>query len=226
MDPSIITSSETKHITYPGFSEKELIWWEMNILWSLNQYENPNRLLNILDTVAALVAFKHSAHKYAEQILLKWLKSCLGSKFEISSTLSSEASKLLPVLSSRQLHLMNIISRRVVLKEFMTENMSGKEHVLEEGLSDDKKEHIKFWKDLLSSCENELLLRLVSISFSAILSLPSISSEEFSRVGGWSPETHDGLPQMVQWVLQNVKDRPKFLATEIRKIKKRYPIFI
>lgn len=219
MDPSIITSSETKQETYPGFSDKELIWWEINILWSLKQYENPNRLLNILDIVAALVAFKHSAHKYSEKILLKWLKSYLGSKFEISPTLFSEAPKLMPMLSSRQLHLLNIIIRRVVLKEFMTENVSVKESVLEEGLSDDKKEQMKLWKDLLSSCENELRLRLVSISFSGILSLPSNSSEEF----GCSPETPNGSPQMEQWFLQNVKDCSKFLAAESRKVKKRYP---
>lgn len=220
MDPSVITSSEIKNETFPGFPKKELIWWEMNILWCLNQYENPNRLLNIMDIVAALRAFKQSAPKYVEHILLKWLASCLGSKFEISRKLLSEASKLLPMLSSRRLHLINVISRQVVLKEYITENVSCKEHVLE-GLSGDKKEHINLWMDLLFICENELLLRLVSISSSAILSPPFNSSEELSRVGG------DGLPQMEQWVLQNVKDDDsKFLAAEIREVKKRYDISI
>ncbi|KAG6389037.1 hypothetical protein SASPL_150496 [Salvia splendens] len=46
--------------------------------------------------------------------------------------------KLRTMHSSRQLHRINIISREVVLKEFMTENVSGKEHVLE-GSSCDKK---------------------------------------------------------------------------------------
>ncbi|XP_057786174.1 uncharacterized protein LOC131003653 [Salvia miltiorrhiza] len=216
LDPSVITSSEMKKETFPGFPEKELIWWEKNILWCLNQYENLNRLLNILDIVAALRAFKLSSPKYVEHILLKWLASCLGSEFEISCKLLSEALKLLPMLSSRQLHLINIISRQVMLKEFITESMSGKEHVLGlEGLSGDKKEHINLWMDLLLSCENELLLRLVSISTSSILRPPSNSSEEFSGVGV------DGLPQMEQWVSQNVKDDYKFLAAEIREVKKR-----
>lgn len=217
---SITSSSDMKDELFPGFPEEELIWWERNILWSMNQYENPNGLLNIWDIGAALLAFKQSAPKYVEHILLKWLASCLGSKSEISSTLLSEAFKFLPMLSSRQLHLINIISRRVVLKEFKTENVNGKELVLE-GLSDDNKEHINLWMELLFSCENELLERLVGISFSAILSLPSNSSEEFAQVGDWSP---DGLPQMEQWVLQNeknVKDHSKFFAAEIRKVEKR-----
>ncbi|XP_041994434.1 uncharacterized protein LOC121744835 [Salvia splendens] len=205
LDPSVVTSSEIAKETFPGFPEKELTWWEMNILGRLNKYENPNRLLNIFDIVAALRAFKQSAPKYVEHILLKCLASCLGSKCEISRKLLSEAPKLLTMHSSRQLHLINIISREVVLKEFMTENVSGKEHVLE-GLSGDKKEEINLWMDLLLSCEKELLLRLVSIS---------ISAEEFSGVGG------DGLPQMKQWLLQNVKDEYKFLAAEIREVKKR-----
>ncbi|KAH6813585.1 hypothetical protein C2S51_022603 [Perilla frutescens var. frutescens] len=220
LDLSSITSSEMKEETFPGFPREELIWWEMNILLSLNQYENPSRLLNILDIVAALLAFKQSAPKYIEHILLKWLASCLGSKSENFPTLLSEAFKFLPELSSRQLHLINIVSRRVVLKEFITENVSGKELVLE-GLSDDKKEHINLWMELLLSCENELLERLVGISFSAVLSLPSNSSEVFSKLGDWSP---DGLPQMEQWVLQNeknVKKHSKFLAAEIRKVEKR-----
>lgn len=219
LDLSSITSSEINNATFPEFPEKELILWEMNLLWCLNQYENPSKLLSILDIVAALLAFKQSAPKYVEHILLKWLASCFGSNIEISSS-SSEVFKFLPNLSSRQLHLINIISRRVVLKEYIVENMNGKEHILE-GLSDDKKEHITLWVELLFSCENELLKRLVSISFSASSSLPSNSSEEISKVGGWSP---DGLPQMEQWVLQNeknVKDRSKFLAAEIRNIKKR-----
>ncbi|KAH6781083.1 hypothetical protein C2S52_012320 [Perilla frutescens var. hirtella] len=194
LDLSSITSSEMKDETFPGFPREELIWWEMNILWSLNQYENPNRLLNILDIVAALLAFKQSAPKYVEHILLKWLASCLGSKSENFPTLLSEAFKFLPKLSSRQLHLINLVSRRVVLKGFITENARGKKLVLE-GLSDDKKEHINF--------------------------LPSNSSDVFSKVGDWSP---DGLPQMEQWVLQNeknVKKHSKFLAAEIRKVEKR-----
>ncbi|KAH6823497.1 hypothetical protein C2S53_019493 [Perilla frutescens var. hirtella] len=220
LDLSSITSSEMKDETFPGFPREELIWWEMNILWSLNQYENPNRLLNILDIVAALLAFKQSAPKYVEHILLKWLASCLGSKSENFPTLLSEAFKFLPKLSSRQLHLINIVSRRVVLKGFITENARGKKLVLE-GLSDDKKEHINLWMELLLSCENELLERLVGISFFSVLSLPSNSSEVFSKVGDWSP---DGLPQMEQWVLQNeknVKKHSKFLAAEIRKVEKR-----
>lgn len=167
-----------------------MIWWERNILWSLNQYENSSRLLNIWDIMEALLAFKESAPQYVEHILFKWLASSLRSQSVISPKLL-EAYECLPKLSSRQLHLINIISRRVM---------------------------VDLWMELLLRTENEILERLVSISFSAVLNLLSDSSY---RVGCWSPE---GLPQMEQWVSQNgenVKAHSKFLAEEVGKVDKR-----
>ncbi|KAK6135151.1 hypothetical protein DH2020_031099 [Rehmannia glutinosa] len=205
---------------FPAFTEKELIWWETNILWSLNQYENLSRLLNIWDIVAALLAFKQSAPEYVERILLKWLTSYLRSQFDISVTVLPEVFKFLPKLSSRQLHLINIISRRVVLKECKQDNMSNKQKDLE-GLGVIKDEQVNTWMELLLSSESELLERLVGFCFSAILSLLSNSSIEYFKVGCWSP---DGLPHMEQWVSQNgkiVKDHTKFLAAEVGKVDKR-----
>ncbi|KAL0317929.1 UNVERIFIED_CONTAM: hypothetical protein Sangu_2207200 [Sesamum angustifolium] len=124
--------------SFPGIPEKVLIWWECNMLWSLSQYENPSRLLNIWDIVAALLAFKQSAPEYVEHILLKWLTSYFGSQFGNSSTLLSEAFEFLPKLSSRQLNLINIISRNVVLKERKADHMSSKQQELK-GLSATKR---------------------------------------------------------------------------------------
>ncbi|PIN22918.1 hypothetical protein CDL12_04355 [Handroanthus impetiginosus] len=205
---------------FPGFPQKELIWWESNIIQTLKQYENPSRPLNIWDIVAALLAFKQSAPEYVEHVLLKWLTSYFGSQFGISMTLLSEASKFLPKLSSRQLHLINIISRRVVLKEGKADNISSKQQELER-IRCTKEEQVNLWMELLRRSENELLERLVCISFSAILSCLSDSSMGSFKAGGWSP---DGLPQMEQWVSQNeenIKDHSRSLAAEVRKVEKR-----
>ncbi|KAK6155509.1 hypothetical protein DH2020_009757 [Rehmannia glutinosa] len=220
LDLSSTTCEVIYNETFPGITEKELIWWETNILWSLNQYENLSRLLNIWDIVAALLAFKQSAPEYVERILLKWLTSYLRSQFGISVTVLPEVFKFLPKLSSRQLHLINIINRRVVLKECKQDNMSNKQKDLE-GLGVIKDEQVNTWMELLLSSESELLERLVGFCFSAILNLLSNSSIEYFKVGCWSP---DGLPQMEQWVSQNgknVKDHTKFLAAEVGKVDKR-----
>ncbi|KAL0299748.1 UNVERIFIED_CONTAM: hypothetical protein Sradi_6634600 [Sesamum radiatum] len=205
--------------SFPGLPEKVLIWWECNMLWSLSQYENPSRLLNIWDIVAALLAFKQSAPEYVEHILLKWLTSYFGSQFGNSSTLLSEAFEFLPKLSSRQLHLINIISRHVVLKERKADHMSSKQQELK-GLSATN-EQVNLWMELLLSSENELLERLVGFSFSAFLSLLSNSSVDSFEVGCGSL---DGLRQMEQWVShneKNVKDHSKFLAAKVGKVEKR-----
>lgn len=213
------TTQDINNKLFPGFPEKELLWWETNILWSLNQYENINRLLIIWDIVTALQAFNQSAPEYVEHILLKWLKSYLRSQCSISITVLSETLKFVPKLSSRQLHLINIISRRVVLKECKADNMSSEQQG-SGGLSPGK-EQLNLWMKLLLSSENELLERLVGITFCVILNLLSDSSRDVLKVGSWTP---DGFPQMEQWVShngKNVKDHSKFLAAEVGKVEKR-----
>ncbi|KAL8049351.1 hypothetical protein ABFX02_06G016100 [Erythranthe guttata] len=214
------TSPDINSEYFPGFPEKELFCWETNILWSLNQYENLNRLLNIWDIVAALLAFKQSAPEYVGHVLLKWLKSYLRSQFDISITLLSDIFEFLPKLSSRQLHLINIISRHVMLKDYKAAIMSSKEPDLE-GLSGAEEEQVTLWTELFLGSENELLERLVGISFSAILGLLSNSSMDVLKNGSWSP---DGFLQMAQWVShnrENVKGHSEFLAAEVRKVEKR-----
>ncbi|KAK4431266.1 hypothetical protein Salat_0888700 [Sesamum alatum] len=219
LDISSGTCPDIDNESFPGLPEKVLLRWECNILWSLSHYENPSRLLNIWDIVAALLAFKQSEREYVEHILLKWLTSYFGSQFDNSTTLLSEAFKFLPKLSSRQLHLINIISRHVVLKESKADHMSSKQQELK-GLSVTKEQE-NLWMELLLSSENELLERLVGFSFSAILSLLSNSSVDSFEVGCWSL---DGLRQMEQWVShneKNVKDHSKFLAAKVGKVEKR-----
>ncbi|XP_073016539.1 uncharacterized protein [Primulina eburnea] len=102
--------------SFPGFPEVELILWEKNILWSLSLCGSFSGLLNIWDIVAALVSFKQSIPNYVEHILQKWLTSYFVSNFGICTTFLSTAFKILPTLSTRKLHLINVIIRYVVLK--------------------------------------------------------------------------------------------------------------
>ncbi|GFP88756.1 hypothetical protein PHJA_001019300 [Phtheirospermum japonicum] len=221
LDLSSATCQDIDAESFLGFPEKELFWWETNILWSLNQYANLNRFLNIWDIVAALLAFKQSAPGYLDHILLKWMKSYLSSQFGIPVTVLTELIKFVPKLSSRQLHLVNIISRHVVLKEYKEDNVNGKQQELE-GLGVTKDDdHVNVWIELLLSTERELLERLIGFCFSAVLSLLSDPSMGFFKDGCWSPY---GLPQMEQWVsrnVKNVKDCTKFLAAEVGKVEKR-----
>ncbi|CAA0813062.1 Transducin/WD40 repeat-like superfamily protein, partial [Striga hermonthica] len=211
---------DTENKPFPGIQEKELVWWERNLLWSLDQYADFNRFLTIWDIMTALLAFKQSSSGHTECILLKWLTSHLKSQFGNSVAALPELIKCLPKVSSRHLHLINIISRRVVLKGYKADNTSGKQQELENfGVTKDGQANK--WMEFLSSCESELLERLVRFCFSTMLSWQSNSSVEFYRVGCWSP---DGLAQMEQWVSKsgkNLKDHTKFLAAEVGKVEKR-----
>ncbi|KAG8387625.1 hypothetical protein BUALT_Bualt02G0040600 [Buddleja alternifolia] len=212
MDLSSTVCPLVNNEAFPGLSKTELVWWQSNILWSLNQFENSSRVLIIWDIIAALLALKQSVPKYVDDIILKWLTSYFRSQFGISTSSTFEALKSLPKLSSRQLHLINIIGRRVVLKECKADNLSSKKHESERVHGADE-EHVNLWMELLRSSESELLERLVGFTFSASLSLLSCSSND-----------PNGLSQMEQWVSlneKNVKDHSKFLAAEVRKVDKR-----
>lgn len=204
---------------FPGFPEKELVWWERNILWSLHHSENLDNPLILWDIVAALMAFKQSIPKFVEHILHKWSTSYFGSQFGTPTTFLPEASKFLSKLSSRQLHHLNIITRHVVLKELNADKKGGQEQELE-GLSG-AEEELNLWMELLSSSERELQERLVSLTLSAILILLSNSTVDSCKVGSWSPI---GSAQMEQWISLNykfVKDYLKFLVDEVEKHEKR-----
>ncbi|XAR52153.1 hypothetical protein NMG60_11020076 [Bertholletia excelsa] len=204
---------------FSGFSEKELIYWTHNILWSLNQYEQVDKPLVIWDIITALLAFKQSTPEYVDHVLAKWLIPWVGTQLgpSVAKTLS-HAPRFLSNMSVRQLHLMNILSRRVVLAELTAEKISYNEKNLEE-LSDAKEEYITSWLDLLQNSEREIRERLVAFSFSTVSSLISNSSTKFSP-RCWHPV---GLAQMEQWIAldrNHIQDHLKLLAGEVRKFKK------
>ncbi|KAJ8559683.1 hypothetical protein K7X08_003741 [Anisodus acutangulus] len=202
---------------FPDFSEKELISWENNILWLLNQHEPLDKPLVVWDVVAALVAFKQSIPKYVKHIVLKWLKSSVGSQFGVSGNLS-EAIKCLSEISSRKLQLLNIISKLVVLKKAETDKVDGQSRVLEVfgGAEDERLD----WTQLHSNSEMELRDRLVSYTFTVFLDVASDSDGKGSKPGYWVP---NGTAQMEQWVVirrKDIKNPLKLLADKVRTVEK------
>ncbi|XP_073016965.1 uncharacterized protein [Primulina eburnea] len=209
--------------SFPGFPEVELIWWEKNILWSLSLCGSFSGLLNIWDIVAALVSFKQSIPNYVEHILQKWLTSYFGSNFGICTTFLSTTFKILPTISTRKLHLINVIIRHVVLKNDEVRESRKRQYL--ERFSSAIEEQTNVWKELQLCCENELRRRLVGLYFSAILDLFSDVPTNFCDVGCWRP---DEWPQMEHYISLHekiVEDDLKFLAAKVGKIKKRRESF-
>ncbi|PON71979.1 WD repeat containing protein [Parasponia andersonii] len=214
-------SNDSSAFVIPGFPVKELVSWDVNTLWSLKQYECQEKPLVVWDVVAALLAFKRSAAEYVEHILVKWLSiSYVGSHVDLpTEKVLLHVSRILSKISSRQLHLLNIICRRVVLTELKADQINSKLENFE-GL-DCLEEKLIMWTKLLLSSERELRERLVGLSVSACISLVSHSATFSSQSPNWSPV---GLAQMERWVSLNhnyVQDQLRVLASEIRKHKKR-----
>ncbi|EPS67941.1 hypothetical protein M569_06831, partial [Genlisea aurea] len=187
----------------PDSPERESISWESNMLWSLNRYNDSSKILNPWDAVSALLAFKVSAPvEFLERFLSRWLASSrLEFQPETPSSVLSKASDFLPELSTRQLQLIGVLGRRVVL---------GDDDSREE-------ERAKLWRELLSSVENELAERLLlGITFSAVLNDPSGDGVETGKL---SP---DGWELMVQHYAK--KGRSDVLAEQARRLEKRYPV--
>lgn len=208
---------------FPGFPEKELTSWESNILWSLKQYEHLDKPLVVWDIIAALLAFKQTASKFVEHIMLKWLSfAFMGSNVDLSAEkILLHASRSLSKINSRQLHLLNIFCRRVMLSELKADQINSKLQNLG-GLCGAEGGQLTTWMDLLFCSERELRERLVGFSFSAFKNVISHSATTASRSGYWYP---DGLAQMEQWVALNrehVRNELKVLASEVGLHERRY----
>lgn len=175
----------------------------------------------VWDIIAALLAFKRFAAEYVEHILVKWLSlSYVGSHMDLSAKkVLSHVLTILSKLSSRHLHLLNIICRRVVLSEMKADQINSKLQNLEE--IDRSEEKLIMWIELLLSSERELRTRLVGLSFSACTNLMSCSTTVSPRSGNWFPV---GLAQMKQWVAlphDYIPGQLRVLASEVWKHEKR-----
>ncbi|XP_023742787.1 uncharacterized protein LOC111890943 [Lactuca sativa] len=196
----ILKDEESDDENFPGFPNMDLVNFGQNILWSLNQYENLHKPLVLWDMIAALSAFKDSQPNYVEQILVKWLISNLKFEWGPPEIILPRVNTHLSNLTSRQLHLLNVMNRHVLLRETELDNNNGEQD-------------LKFWIKILEMSEKELRERLVGCSFSA-------------TVKGYNGNLHPvGLAQMKSWVANNervVKDYVKLLASKVKKIEKRY----
>ncbi|GAV61134.1 WD40 domain-containing protein/TFIIIC_delta domain-containing protein/zf-TFIIIC domain-containing protein [Cephalotus follicularis] len=210
------TSQEFSIKAFPGFSAKELLYWESNILWSLKQYEHLDKPLVTWDIIAALLAFKNFIPKYVEHMLVKWISILhMGSHVGLSTEkVLSNFFRSLSKVTSRQLHLLNSICRCVMLSELKADDINRNELNIGGSYATEEKQ-ITLWMNLLLKSERELRERLVCFSFSAFMSLISRSDSTFSRPGCWYPI---GLAQMEQWVAHNldhVQDQLKVLISEV-----------
>ncbi|KAJ0044643.1 hypothetical protein Pint_05181 [Pistacia integerrima] len=201
---------------FPDFSEKELASWESNILWSLKQYEDQDKPLVVWDVIVALLAFKRSIPKYVECALLKWLSTFYPGSHVSCSTekVLSNLHKNLSKNSSRRLHLLNIICRYVMLTEVKADDINNK-HQKSRRLCGSEEEQLTVWMELLLNSERELRQRLVSLSFSAFITLTSHSTSTSVQASCWCP---DGISQMEHWVAHNYEtseDQLKALASEV-----------
>ncbi|KAJ4835891.1 hypothetical protein Tsubulata_006149 [Turnera subulata] len=202
-------------------SASELACWESNIMWSLTRYENVDKPLVVWDVIAALLAFKQSNPQYIEHILIKWLsKTFLSSNVDLSvHDLLSHIPQNFSKITTRKLHLLNIICRRVALSELKADDINNE--ITLRGPSGGKGEKLTPWMELLFRCERELRERLVGFSFSAVLN-NMFDSTTSCKPGCWCPV---GVAQMQQWVALNsdhVSGQLKALASEVKKHQRRH----
>lgn len=204
-----------------GFSEKELVYWESNFLWSLKQFDHADKPLVVWDIVASLLAFKRSIPEYVEYLVLKWLGiSYLGSHIGLSTEkIIANVSRSVPKATSRQLHILNVITRCVMLSELKADQINSNIQNLR-AIHDAEDKHLMLWLELLLRSERELRERLVGFTFFSSLNLASHSATKF-HLGHWYPF---GLSQMEKWVALNhdwMRDELKALASELKTQQKR-----
>ncbi|CAN0903686.1 hypothetical protein LINGRAHAP2_LOCUS22694 [Linum grandiflorum] len=214
------SSTEFHQETFPEFPPNELASWEFNTLWSLKQYEDPNKPLVVWDITTALLGFKEPIPKYLDYILVKWLSTTFLGRYmdcplcEIMRRVLNRLSEV----STRQLHLLNIIIRRVILSKLKAEEINST-------ASDDTAisihdETLQFGFQTLFNSERELRERLVRLSFAAFSGSSGSNSATTSlsqKPESWSPS---GVMQMQQWVTLNhgnVKDQLNVLASQVQK---------
>ncbi|KAG8661827.1 hypothetical protein MANES_01G042700v8 [Manihot esculenta] len=208
------TSQDFIKESFLGFSKSELLYWESNILWCLKTFENPDKPLVIWDIIASLLAFKQLMPDYVDHVLASWLAMLyLGSDTDLSiNEVLTRISPNLTKITSRQLHMLNIICRCLVLSVLKADEINSKLNFEEPTSAAGEQQTL--WIELLSRSEKELRERLLVFSF-------SFSAKNFSATGYWRPV---GIAQMEQWIQLNqdhVNDQVKVLASEIQKHKSR-----
>ncbi|GJM93426.1 hypothetical protein PR202_ga09981 [Eleusine coracana subsp. coracana] len=180
---------------YAGSPESPILsstnlWWGSNILWSLKKYETGERALVLWDVIAALQGLKKSAPAFLGTLMHKWVSDLFSDdSHHVSFNGPSHwRGDMMCKVSSRNLHLLNIICRKVMLKD--NEQEPGAENF----------NATDFWNDLLASSERELRERLVSFTFGVVLKRTSCILSGTSVENSWFPV---GVAQMDSWVSMN-----------------------
>ncbi|CAN1837619.1 hypothetical protein LINPERHAP1_LOCUS35155 [Linum perenne] len=211
------SSTEFYQETFPEFPPNDLAAWESNTLWSLKQYEDLDKPLVVWDITAALLGFKESIPKYLDYLLVKWLSTTfLGQYIDRPlCEILTDVLDSLPKASTRQLHLLNILTRRVILSKLKAEEINSNASADTDISVHDKT--LQFSLQTLVRSERELRERLVGLSFAAFSGTTSDSATTSSQPESWSPF---GIIQMTQWATLNhthVKDQLNVLASEVQK---------
>ncbi|XP_057536577.1 uncharacterized protein LOC130814504 isoform X2 [Amaranthus tricolor] len=177
-----------------GFSDEELRYWGSKLLWSIKQSECLNKHLVVWDIVAALLAFK--SPKFVTHIVLGWLELLLKDYLDPSSKdLLSFIPKYMSNITSRQLHLLDIFCRRVLVSSAFEVKGYTKRANLSKSYSEEEKQ----WMEIMSHSEKELRERFVGLSLSTVLAdVPDRAAP--AEFGLWIPV---GVPQMMKWIKQN-----------------------
>ncbi|KAK4764871.1 hypothetical protein SAY86_025961 [Trapa natans] len=214
-------SLKSKTECVPHFREEDIICWKANMLWSLKQLESPSKWLVVWDVIAALLVFKRTAPKIAEQFVVEWLsKAYLGLHADLQiKDILSHMSRSFSKFTSRQLQLLNVICRRVALSEVKPEQISH--GVVKQGMLDGSaNEEVGSWVGLVLGSEMELRKRLVDCSLSACSRTRSHPEESKRQNELWSPSV---CRQMKQWVACKASEekQQKDLSTGTRTYKRR-----
>ncbi|XP_011621037.1 uncharacterized protein LOC18427718 [Amborella trichopoda] len=208
------------------FSEMDLRCWNSNILWSLQQLDCIEKPLIVWDVIEALMAFKKLEPRFVEELLFKWISKCSGSTQEILSLemiLSSEPN-ILSKLSTRKMHLLNIICRRLIVPKVEAATLNNGVYGLV-GVNGEEHEQLDLWVKLLNICESRLRDWLVGLTFSAVIYCASCTTQVLSNDGScWIPA---GVAQMEKWLAlnnQQVSHELKVLEAELGRLRKLLPL--
>lgn len=198
-------------------SSSNFLWWGSNILWSLRKYENVEKSIVLWDVVTALQGFKKYAPVFLETLMDIWLSALFSGDPQCGSINASSCSRhdMLPSVSLRKLHLLNIICRKVMLDHLHhgPDAENGNDRTTD------------FWNTLFIRSEKELRERLVGFTFSAVLKRSAYLLKGTSTENSWFPV---GVAQMDSWVSMNdgeVHNQLRYLRSRITDLGNRYVFY-
>ncbi|TVU35411.1 hypothetical protein EJB05_17298 [Eragrostis curvula] len=177
-----------------------------DILWSLKKFETGEKAVVLWDVIAALRGLNKSAPAYLGTLMHKWVSDLFSDgSHHVSINASSYSSHdAVSKVSLRKLQLLNIICRKVMLRD----------HDKEPG-AENSNATTDFWNDLLVTSERELRERLVSFTFRVVLKRMSYFLEGASVENNWFPV---GVAQMDSWVSTTDGEVHKQLRSLRRRI--------